>query len=773
MFQPSPTNSGNLPSQDLVSEFSSLRQHFGPSMADSLVDRRSPLPLDNAFVQQTKDQIRSIVESIAILAHSPIEPSVFLANALPKIVNAMGAQGAALWHQVSENQWRLLGSNNLNVALLAIEETSGSIENRGASEPSASSFEQLDFLESQLDAVSQALGELPEPFIPSPASTVDSLAPASNPNESRPSDAHLAILNAVSREKQPILIPPGEVVLDRQRPVNPISDLLIFAPLTVPKEIGSFWLQVVQTPSGGPSSQRGYLRFVSQMADLLSDYYRSHRLRAFERDKACLSLAEKTMTELARCSNHKKGISRLLNIVREHARSEHAFLVRKPSRFGNYRVEGAAGLAEIDRRAEGINLIERSMRGMHELLPMGGGLRSEQLDGSVEDRDPDLTRVLNTLAVTEFHWIPLLEVFDGRKVGILITWSGLDRPPMRCKEQCGLIVRLGLSALQIPWWRDAIQSSEETTTTLRKIAKPWTWPRSVQAVMVLALVAIVLWIPVPIGLHATAIVVPLVQQHVYAPMDATVESISVEHGQRVHAGELLMQLRSDSLETEHDQLLAQQLRSFHRLADIEARLLRETALSTSQRYELEGERESLLSVRPFEKAQLEQLDRQISSLRVVAKVDGVIATWNAKENLSNRPLRTGQWLLSLHETGTRWVLETALPEHDAREFQHAIEQDSCKPFATLTSMPQSPLPVRYCPDSIPRFETFQQNGSAVEPRDGVLRLRFELATENISDPENLAGATARISIPAGRGPLAWALGKDFLKKVWSRVQMWI
>ncbi len=81
--------STHVPNRDaFATELDGLREHFSPisflgggmpsgtervMMGDTLVDRRSPLPLDNALVQQTKDQIRAIVETIAGLANSPIE----------------------------------------------------------------------------------------------------------------------------------------------------------------------------------------------------------------------------------------------------------------------------------------------------------------------------------------------------------------------------------------------------------------------------------------------------------------------------------------------------------------------------------------------------------------------------------------------------------------------------------------------------------------------------------------------------------------------------
>lgn len=749
-------------------------------MGDTLVDRRSPLPLDNAFVQQTKDQIRAIVENIAKLAHAPIEPNEFVLAVLPKIASAMGASGAALWQQFPDLTWRLLGNLNLPNVLLADAAEDESEMPAGQVEITA--FEQLDFLESQLRTATETA--------PTTENSNDHYA-----NGRQPSDPHLSVLNAVARERQPILIPPCDALLNRDRPVNPTSELLIYAPLPIPKEQGNYWLQVVQSPSGGPSSQRGYLRFVAQMADLMSDYFRSHRLRVFERDREYLTLAEHTMNELAGILNPKLGVAKLMKNIREHAQSEHAFLLRRESYFGRWRVVGAAGLVEIDRRAEGIGQIERASSGFHSMFRQGGLLSTSQISEGVDERDPDLTRLFNTFAITELQWIkpliadhaapsnPTLKSVSNSTLGqmhslkldvaILLTWSGIDKPPSRCFEQTALISRLGLSALQVPWWKTALLANQTTNRSVLAIANPASWPRAVKWLVSLIILSLVFALPVPIRLHATAVLVPLIQQHVYAPMDATVEAVLVEHGQSMKVGDPLIQLRSPGLSAEYEQTIAQQLRTKQRLEDIEARLLRETALSPAQRDELEGEHKVITSVRPIEMKQLELLRKQIDSLCVVANVDGVVSTWNVQDSLRDRPLRTGQWLLSLHESESPWILEAALPERDAQEFRIAIENDQNPPVATMTSMPQIQLPVHLRRASLSRIDSGQKGEAVTDPNSAVLRLRFEVDAKSLPTQVAVAGATARISIPIGRGPLIWALGKDFAYKVWARVQLWI
>ena len=784
-------NTNPLSQESLAIELGNLRGHFlstsvfgvGMPAGEPLVDRRSPLQLDNAFVQQTKDQIRTVVENIAALANAPIEPNSFVQAVLPKIANAMGASAAALWQQLPDSTWRMMGDFNLPTVLLATTtEKKGEIQNTTA----ATSFEQLDFLEFQLNGATQA--DLRSENAVSPINSSDRNA-SPNTSESAeekelwrpPSALHTSVLDAVARERQPILVPPGDTLLDRDRPSNPTSELLIYAPLPIPKELGVFWLQVVQSPSGGPSSQRGYLRFVAQMADLMSDYFRSHRLRVFERDRECLTLAERTMNELASGLTPKLGLAKLMKSIRENARSEHAFLLRRDSSFGRWRVMGAAGLVDIDRKADGIGQIERASSSLHAIHRNGGSLCASELDGGVDERDPDLTQLFNTFAISELHWIKPLRVdpaLPSRRnqkldVAVLLTWSGIDKPPSRCFEQSALISRLGLTALQVPWWKSALIASQQNKPAALALANPATWPSALKWSVGIAILGLILAFPVPIRLNATAVLVPLVQQHFHAPVDATVDKVYVAFGQSVKVGEPLIQLKSPSLQEEHDRSVAGQRRNRQRLEELEDSLLRDLKLSVSESEKLEAERNTIKSTQLAESNRIVRLQSQLDSLVIRASIDGIVATWNVQENLRDRPLREGQLLMTLHESESAWVFEAALPERDAQEFHVAMEKKDNLTFATLTNFPQTPVPVHLLRSSKPRIENSQQQGSMADPSSAMLRIRFEVEDEAMPAKAAVAGATARISIPIGRGPLLWALGRDFATKVWSRVQLWI
>jgi hypothetical protein len=94
-------------------------------------------------------------------------------------------------------------------------------------------------------------------------------------------------------------------------------------------------------------------------------------------------------------------------------------------------------------------------------------------------------------------------------------------------------------------------------------------------------------------------------------------------------------------------------------------------------------------------------------------------------------------------------------------------------IATMTGTPQNKVQIRYKPDSLPRIDQKTTVPMSRDSSASMLRVRFDVESTTLPMESANAGATARITIPVGHGPLAWALGKDFVRKVWTQFQMWI
>ena len=225
--------------------------------------------LDSPSLQQTKSEIRSLAAEIAQLASAALDTEEFYHGFLPRLCAAMGAKAAAVWR---------VGTGDPGLQLVA-----------GHSLPSV-----------LLDAAHPAHEPLQPPPYSRESATTDFFDSAERVTSqpTRPSASHERILLCVIAEGQPILVPPGSVRVEADRPHNPLSESLIIVPVRIQEEI-EFLLEVIQRPSGGPAAQRGYLRFVAQMADLMADYLRRQQLRELTADRARLRRIEGWLTAIA------------------------------------------------------------------------------------------------------------------------------------------------------------------------------------------------------------------------------------------------------------------------------------------------------------------------------------------------------------------------------------------------------------------------------------------------------------------------------------------
>lgn len=157
---------------------------------------------------------------------------------------------------------------------------------------------------------------------------------------------------------------------------------------------------------------------------------------------------------------------------------------------------------------------------------------------------------------------------------------------------------------------------------------------------------------------------PKVQHEIFAPWDGIVVDVSVENGQSVRRGTVLAELRSDDLETD---LLDARNAVKEKQKQIE---------SLGQQRERAGargnEEEALRLAGELHKAEIElegaQLRREKvlvrkESLVIRSPAEGCVATFQARQNLLDRPVKRGDLLLEVMDVNGPWRLELDVPEH--------------------------------------------------------------------------------------------------------------
>jgi hypothetical protein len=180
-------------------------------------DMSSEQSLDPQLIEQTKQQIRMLVNEISQLAKSGIAPEEFYGEFLPRVVSALAAVGGAVW--VVQDQGQLT-------------------------------------LGYQMNLQQSRLGE-------------------SEDNQIR----HGRLLRRVLLTGEGALVPPHTGAADEQG-ANPTDFLLVLAPLKAAEDTVGV-VEVFQRANTRPATQKGYLRFLLEMCDRAGEFFKTHQLRHF------------------------------------------------------------------------------------------------------------------------------------------------------------------------------------------------------------------------------------------------------------------------------------------------------------------------------------------------------------------------------------------------------------------------------------------------------------------------------------------------------------
>jgi multidrug efflux pump subunit AcrA (membrane-fusion protein) len=281
------------------------------------------------------------------------------------------------------------------------------------------------------------------------------------------------------------------------------------------------------------------------------------------------------------------------------------------------------------------------------------------------------------------------------------------------------------------------------------------------------MVAAVMAIPVPIQIESTATLRPSKGTEIFASAEGTIEEVSVKDGQFVQKGEPLLCIDSPRLLDDYDEA-KQKLEKSNEELILNQRLRNNRRLTTSEQDEIDLKIEASEKIIPIHAKSLARLEREIEKLTVRAPASGTIETRQVQEYLK-QPVPMGKWLLSIREEDSQWELEAKIPERYLQELRNALQNESTSAIARMTSLPTQPLRLRV---SDPITWRPVETGVTGTLDNREYKVRFTL--EN-SLPTSVAstGASARVAITTGRGPLIWALSKDFIEDISARTAMWL
>jgi len=663
---------------------------------------------DPNLIEQTRREIRQIAADVSELARQEIPPEEFYARFLPAVISALGALGGAVWSLRETGELTLDYQVNLSAAHLDDDARRG---------------------------------------------------------------RHTLLLRKAIAEAEPLAVPPHSGPADDDEAGNPTEHLLLLGPLSLGAQAVGV-VEILQRADAGPATQRGYLRFLTQMAEVASGYLKARSLQKFSDRQQLWQQLEQFITRAHGSLDPRTTSYTIANEGRRLIGCDRLSVLIRRGR--HYRVEAVSGLDRVDSRAAHVRRMEK--------LVTAASATGEPLwyEGDARDVPPQIEEALDAL-VDETHAhsvavVPLTKPAADEEAdspnpqnareaplgALLVEQFQEDAPPRGLRHRAGAVADHGGAALAnaLDHQRIFLLGLWQWLGGLKVIVAARNLPKTVAALMLAAgAVAALALIPADFEVEGRGALQPAVRRDVFAGIDGTIINVPIQHGQDVSAGQTLVEMRSTSdLEFNIADLAGKRLAARERVAALERELLSAGNQNPEDQDRLSGELFQLnKTVESIEK-QLELYEEKQRQLVVTSPIRGQVVTWQVRDRLLHRPVRQGQALLTVVDPRGDWELEVNMPQRRIGHVKAAAQTRD------------QPLPVTFMLATHPgkeftgRVKEIGHVADAVEGQEPHVVIR--VAIEKVDLPELRPGATVSARVDCGRRSLGYVWFHD----VWEFVQ---
>jgi multidrug efflux pump subunit AcrA (membrane-fusion protein) len=590
-------------------------------------------PLDPQLIEQTKQQIRSLVAEIARLSKTEVAPEEFYGEFLPRVVSALAAVGGAVWALNPEGQLALQYQINIQEAQLRQDEKV-----------------QAQHARLLYKALATSEGML--------------VPPHSGPGES-------GVL---------------EPLTDDTPAANPTAFLLVLGQLKTDLETVGV-VEIFQRADSAPSTQQGYLRFLLQMCALAGDFLKSHQLRHFSHRQTLWAQLE-DFTRVVHGSLEPRETA--YTIANEGRRLIECDRVSVAIRRGKKCViESISGQDLFDKRSNTVRLLGKLATAVvtsGDTVWYTGDTRDlppqveDAVQAYVDEAHSKTVAVLplqrpappedeehseRTKAEPPIGALIIEQIEDSRVGGALV-----QRAEVVCRHSSTALANAleHQNLFLMPVWR-ALGKARWVVQT-RTLPKTLT----ITAVVLAVLAGLAMW-PAAFTLESKGTLEPVVRQDVFAGIDGRVEELFCAHGDTVPKDKTLARLQNPDLEVAISGVTGDRLANSERLNAVRHSLVVEKKLSVDERIRLEGERMELEQKALTFDNQWALYKIKQKELDVKSPITGLVVTWDVRNRLIHRPVKQGQLLLRVADPAGPWQLELHMAENRVGhivEYQHEL-----------------------------------------------------------------------------------------------------
>jgi multidrug efflux pump subunit AcrA (membrane-fusion protein) len=668
-------------------------------------------------IERTKQQIRSLVNEISQLSKSELTAEEYYAAFLQRIVSALAAVGGAIWLASQGRRMELAYQINIS----------------------------------------------------------DTLMDSASDDATR----HLRLLDYVTHTNEGALVPPLSGATDEEGGGNPTRYLLVLCPLRGDGSVEGV-VEIFQRPDSPPATQRGYLRFLEQMAELASEWLKTQKLRQFSDRHSLWAQADQFSRMIHESLDLRETAYAIANEGRRLIGCDRVSVGVMRGR--KCVIEALSGQDALEHRS---NVVAALSRLATKVVATGEPLRYE---GSTEDFPPQIESAIEeyvdesyarSLAVLPLRR-PKLEDSGGAET----TAGPVDREHDHIGEVIGALI---IEQIEVNIPRNILDPRvdlvyEHSTRALANsadhsnlflmpvwrtlgkaawVVRARTLPKTLAvAGLLLAVIAILVFVKKDFYLKANGELQPVVKRDVFVKVSGTVEKLEVGDWDKVTKGQPLVQLRNTDLRVQYEDVAGQLNSTQEQLNSVTDTLARQASLlSEDEKVRLFGQVAELKAQKESLTRQKELLQGKLADLTITSPIDGrVMLSWDVARSLENRTVELGQILMSVADPSGEWEVNLFMPERRVGHIDRARVPDA-------ESGESQGLPVSYILATDPnttRLGTLQDVERITQNREdegNTVRIRVAMKDEE-GELEELInprpGASVTGKVKCGRRAVGYA-----------------
>ncbi len=656
------------------------------------------------LVNETRREIAEIVREVAAAVRSDRTADEFLSLLVDRILRAMAAEGVMVWRRSETSTSR---------------EKSGNVKYQCV----------------------HRLGRITDQSIPAISAAT-----------------HRRLLWEVASDRQPVVVPATPGACDVDVPANPMEVPVALVAIELESlHCGAdYLLEVFLEPDCGVATQRGYLRFVAQMADLAGEFLRADQLRQLRRGVLLSRRVDAVITSLHKIDDRRK----LEAAIVDGAAALFGF-----DRVGLCLLEPKLTLAAVSH----VNSIDAKSSAARELCDAAmidvdadgcAWLEESSRDSSSDDSELAVRAVVETPTMVPRSLV-CMQVADAEPVS-----SECRSELIRYVQHAGLALGNATRLEAIPGGRllaslaPAIQSRRHSF-----------WKPVVISVAAMTLLVFAACFPIPLVVYSSASIRPANIQTLASPRDAVVQQIHVQHGQDVFRGEKLLTMVDPSLEEEITALVGRRAVLVQQRSRWTEALVDSSSHRLDRMEQVQGERSLVSEEIQSIDDQLAVLQRVKESLVIRADRNGIVDAWQIEQRLQSRPLRRGDPLLQVIEKDSPWVVDVRVPQSRIAHVQNADAEEKLLAHMSLEAKPDESFPASLV--QIGPAVVFDQDAL---PSTAVLLRLSEEASRMIASKQatsHQSGAPARVIFHCGKTPAAYLLFQDVIRSVRGNLALYL